>query len=197
MNLDKIFQNNKNWVKEKLEINPDYFNYLGKGQNPHILFIGCSDSRVTAEELMGLGPGDVFVHRNIANLIPLTDLNVLSVIEYGVKHLEVDQVVVCGHYECGGIKAALESTDYGVLNPWLEHIKGVVELHKNELESIENESKKNVRLAELNVLHQCEQLTKIDSVKRAHNKRRLKIHGWIFDVHTGHLLDLKFEDDIN
>lgn len=193
MNLDIVFQNNRKWVKEKLAKNPDYFKNLGKGQNPEFLYIGCSDSRVTAEDLMGLGPGDVFVHRNIANLIPLNDLNVMSVIEFAVEHLKVNHIVVCGHYECGGIKAALESTDFGVLNPWLENIREIAVLHKNELNAIKDGAKKNDRLVELNVQHQCTQLTKIEAVKKGCKERDLKIHGWIFDLHTGALIDLKID----
>lgn len=193
MNLDIVFQNNRKWVEEKLAKDPDYFKNLGKGQNPEFLYIGCSDSRVTAEDLMGLGPGDVFVHRNIANLIPLNDLNVMSVIEFAVEHLKVNHIVVCGHYECGGIKAALESTDFGVLNPWLENIREIAVLHKNELNTIKDGAKKNDRLVELNVQHQCTQLTKIEAVKKGCKERDLKIHGWIFDLHTGALIDLKID----
>lgn len=191
MSLEKIFQNNKEWLKKKLELNPEFFNDLGKGQHPEILYIGCSDSRVTPEELMGLGPGDVFVHRNIANLIPLNDLNAMSVIEYAVTYLEVNHIVVCGHYGCGGIKAALESTDFGVLNPWLEHIKTTSKIHKKELDTIYDESKKNDRMVELNVQHQCHLLKKVKAVNKASKERGLKIHGWIFDIHTGELIDLK------
>ena len=142
MNLDRVFQNNKNWIKEKLATNAHYFENLSEGQNPELLFIGCSDSRVTAEELMGLGPGDVFVHRNIANMVSGTDLNVMSVVEYAVVHLKVNHVVVCGHYACGGVKAAMQSADLGILNPWLRNIRDVYRIHKTELNAILNEEKK-------------------------------------------------------
>ena len=125
MNLDRVFENNEGWIKDKLTLNPNYFEELGEGQNPELLFIGCSDSRVTAEELMGLGPGEVFVHRNIANMVIGTDLNVMSVVEYAVVHLKVNHVVVCGHFACGGVKAAMQSADLGILNPWLRNIRRV------------------------------------------------------------------------
>jgi carbonic anhydrase len=119
MDIEQIFKNNKEWVKGKLNLDPNYFKNLSKGQDPDILYIGCSDSRVTAEELMGVQPGDVFIHRNIANMVPNTDLNVLSVIDFAVRQLKVDHIVVCGHYNCGGVKAAMESEDLGILISWL------------------------------------------------------------------------------
>lgn len=195
MNLDKVFKNNKKWIKEKLELNPNYFEELGHGQNPELLFIGCSDSRVTAEELMGLGPGDVFVHRNIANMVSGTDLNVMSVVEYAVVHLKVNQVVVCGHYSCGGVKAAMQSADLGILNPWLRNIRDVYRLHKNKLNAIENEEERYDRLVELNVQEQCVNLIKIAAVQKAYRDRELKVHGWVFDIHTGKLIDLKIDFD--
>ena len=193
MNLNYVFENNKNWIKEKLDSNPTYFDDLGKGQTPELLFIGCSDSRVTAEELMGLGPGDVFVHRNIANMVSGTDLNVMSVVEYAVVHLEVKHVVVCGHYACGGVKAAMQSADLGILNPWLRNIRDVYRIHRNELNAIENEEKKYDRLVELNVQEQCVNLIKTAAIQKASRGRGLKVHGWVFDVHTGKLIDLKID----
>ena len=193
MNLDRVFQNNKNWIKEKLATNADYFENLSEGQNPELLFIGCSDSRVTAEELMGLGPGDVFVHRNIANMVSGTDLNVMSVVEYAVVHLKVNHVVVCGHYACGGVKAAMQSADLGILNPWLRNIRDVYRIHKTELNAILNEEKKYDRLVELNVQEQCVNLIKTAAIQKAVRDRKLKVHGWVFDVHTGELIDLKID----
>ena len=145
MDTKDIFENNKKWIKEKLSDNPKYFEELGKGQNPELLFIGCSDSRVTSEELMGLGPGDVFVHRNIANMVISIDLNVMSVVNYAVNNLKVNHVIVCGHYECGGVKAAMQSADLGILNPWLRNIRDVYRIHKNELNHINNPSIKDIR----------------------------------------------------
>ena len=193
MDLAKVFENNKQWIKEKLEINPEYFNEMSVGQNPELLFIGCSDSRVTAEELMGLGPGDVFVHRNIANMVISIDLNVMSVVNYAVGHLKVNHVVVCGHYECGGVKAAMQSADLGILNPWLRNIRDVYRIHKNELNAISDETKKYDRLVELNVQEECVNLIKTATVQKAYRDRGLIVHGWVFDVHTGKLIDLKID----
>ena len=195
MNINKVFQNNETWIKEKLAIDANYFETLGQGQNPELLFIGCSDSRVTAEELMGLGPGDVFVHRNIANMVSGTDLNVMSVVEYALVYLKVSHVVVCGHYECGGVKAAMQSADLGILNPWLRNIRDVFRLHKNELNAITDEGKKYNRLVELNVQEQCVNLIKTAAVQKAYRSRGLKVHGWVFDVHTGKLIDLNIDFD--
>jgi len=184
MDLSQIFDNNKKWISKKLDTNPDYFNQLAQGQSPDILYIGCSDSRVTAEELMGVGPGEAFVHRNIANSIVNTDLNSLSVIHYAVDHLNVNHVVVCGHYGCGGVKAAMQSDDLGILNPWLREIRDVFRLHKKELNAIEDPHEKYNRLVELNVEEQCISLIKIASVQKAHRNRDLQVHGWVFDIET-------------
>lgn len=195
MELSQIFSNNEKWVLEKLAVDPNYFNKLADGQAPDILYIGCSDSRVTAEELMGVGPGEVFVHRNIANSIVNTDLNSLSVIHYAVDHLNVSHVVVCGHYGCGGVKAAMQSDDLGILNPWLREIRDVFRLHKKELNAIEDPHEKYNRLVELNVQEQCISLIKIASVQKAHRNRDLQVHGWVFDIKTGKLIDLKIDFD--
>ena len=193
MILKNVFKNNEQWIKDKLSVDSNYFEDLGKGQNPELLFIGCSDSRVAAEELMGLGPGDVFVHRNIANMIVGTDANGMSVVNYAVTHLKVNHVVVCGHYECGGVKAAMQSADLGVLNGWLRNIRDVYRMHHNELNAIKDESKKYDRLVELNVKEQCVNLIKTAAVQKAFRARGLKVHGWVFDVHTGKLIDLKID----
>jgi carbonic anhydrase len=137
MNIEQVFINNEQWIKEKLASNKDYFSDLSKGQSPEFLYIGCSDSRVTAEDIMGVQPGEVFVHRNIANLVNSVDLNVMAVINYAVRHLKVNHVVVCGHYYCGGVKAAMQASDLGILNPWLRNIRDVYRLHKDELNAIE------------------------------------------------------------
>ncbi len=191
MNLDKVFENNKKWIAEKLAFSSDYFEELGKGQNPDLLYIGCSDSRVTAEELMGAGPGEVFVHRNIANMVISIDLNVMSVVNYAVDYLKVNHVVVCGHYACGGVKAAMQSADMGILNPWLRNIRDVYRIHRDELNAIKDEEKKYDRLVELNVKEQCVNLIKTAAIQKANRDRGLKVHGWVFDVHTGKLIDLK------
>lgn len=195
MILKDVFENNQKWIQDKLAANEKYFEELGSGQNPDLLYIGCSDSRVTAEDLMGLGPGDVFVHRNIANMVVATDLNAMSVIEYAVKYLEVKHVVVCGHYVCGGVKAAMQSADLGILNPWLRNIRDVYRIHKNELNKIESEDEKYDRLVELNVQEQCVNLMKTAVVQKAFRERGLKVHGWVFDVRTGKLIDLNIDVD--
>lgn len=195
MKLDKVFENNENWIKEKMSTDPQFFDALGKGQNPDLLFIGCSDSRVAAEELMGLGPGDVFVHRNIANMVISIDLNVMSVVNYAVDHLKVKQVVICGHYACGGVKAAMQSADLGILNPWLRNIRDVYRIHQEELNSITDEEQRYDRLVELNVQEQCVNLIKTAAVQKANRDRGLEVHGWVFDVRTGRLIDLKIDFD--
>ncbi|WP_431132707.1 carbonic anhydrase [Psychroserpens mesophilus] len=193
MNIENVFENNKKWIKAKLAVDFNYFENLGKGQTPELLYIGCSDSRVTAEDLMGLGPGDVFVHRNIANMVIGTDLNAMSVVDYAVTHLKVNHVVVCGHYACGGVKAAMQSADLGVLNGWLRNIRDVYRIHRDELNAINDEDKKYDRLVELNVQEQCVNLIKTAAVQKAYRDRGLKVHGWVFDVHTGKLIDLKID----
>ncbi|MCB0515320.1 MAG: carbonic anhydrase [Chitinophagales bacterium] len=193
MQLDKIFENNKQWIIDKLSVDADYFSNLGKGQNPELLYIGCSDSRVTAEDLMGLQPGEVFVHRNIANMVISIDLNVMSVVNYAINHLKVNHVVVCGHYACGGVKAAMQAADLGILNPWLRNIRDVYRIHKNELKAIENEERRYDRLVELNVQEQCINLIKTAAVQQAYRERGLQVHGWVFDIHSGKLIDLKID----
>jgi carbonic anhydrase len=193
MENDQIFKNNKKWVSERLALDPEYFKNLSKGQSPEHLYIGCSDSRVSAETLMGLQPGEVFVHRNVANLVPNTDVNVLSVINYAVVHLKVKNIVVCGHYNCGGILAATETSDLGILNPWLKNIRDVYRLHKHEIENIDGEDEKLKRFVHLNVQEQCINVLKIIEVQEAVKKGKLKVHGWVFDIFTGRLIDLNID----
>lgn len=193
MNTENIFENNKKWIQDKLKVDANYFEDLGKGQTPELLYIGCSDSRVSSEELMGAKPGEVFVHRNIANMVISIDLNVMSVINYAVDILQVKHVVVCGHYECGGVKAAMQSADLGILNPWLRNIRDVYRIHKNELNSISDERKKYDKLVELNVKEQCVNLIKTAAVQRAVRSRGLQVHGWVFDLKTGKLIDLEID----
>jgi carbonic anhydrase len=193
MNITNIFNNNREWVTAKLGEDPEYFKNLSLGQNPDILYIGCSDSRVTAEELMGIGPGEAFVHRNIANMVSSLDLSAMSVINYAVSHLKVNHIVVCGHYYCGGVKAAMESKDLGLLNPWLRNIRDVYRLHLDELNSIEDEEEKYKRLVEINVQEQCVNVIKTADVQKAIRERGLTVHGWVFDIHSGKLIDLKID----
>jgi carbonic anhydrase len=193
MHIEQVFANNEKWIREKLAANKDYFNELAKGQSPEFLYIGCSDSRVTAEDIMGVQPGEVFVHRNIANLVNSVDLNVMSVLNYAVRHLKVNHIVVCGHYYCGGVKAAMQPSDLGILNPWLRNIRDVYRLHKEELNAISNEDERYNRLIELNVQEQCINLIKTAAVQQAHKERGLLVHGWVFDIRSGRLIDLKID----
>jgi len=195
MDLSYIFSNNQRWIEEKLQKDADYFRNLSQGQRPKVLYIGCSDSRVTAEELMGTKPGEVFVHRNIANMVPNTDLSAMSVINYAVSHLKVNHIVVCGHYYCNGVKAAMQSADMGILNPWLRNIRDVYRLHKAELDLITDEELKYKRLVELNVQEQCVNIIKTSDVQKAYQDRDFTVHGWVFDIHTGKLIDLKIDFD--
>jgi carbonic anhydrase len=191
MLVSAIFRNNEKWVTDKLALSPDYFKNLSRDQSPEILYIGCSDSRVTAEELMGIEPGQAFIHRNIANMVISIDLNVLSVIHYAVTYLNVNHIVVCGHYNCGGVKAAMQSVDLGILNPWLRNIRDVFRIHKDELNAITDEQARYDRLVELNVQEQCINVIKSADVQQAIRQRGITIHGWVFDMRTGRLIDLK------
>ncbi len=190
----QIFENNKQWVADKLHKDKDFFTRLASSQTPDYLYIGCSDSRVPANEIMGLDSGEVFVHRNIANLVCSTDLNVMAVINYGVVHLDVKHIVVCGHYNCGGVKAAMQAKDLGILNPWLRNIRDVYRLHKEELNAITDEQARYNRLVELNVQEQCVNVIKLASVQQNYLRKRYPIvHGWVFDLHTGLLKDLQLD----
>lgn len=195
MNIKRVFENNVEWTERRLSEDPSYFEKLSKGQRPDILYIGCSDSRVSAEELMGLEPGEAFVHRNIANMVSNLDLSAMSVIQYAVDVLRVKHVAVCGHYECGGVKAAMASTDMGLLNPWLRNIRDVYRLHREELQSLPNDEQRYRRLIELNVEEQCVNVLKTSFVQIAVREKRLAVHGWVFDIQTGRLLDLAIDFD--
>lgn len=193
---EQLFENNRKWLESKKVTNADFFTHLSKGQSPEILYIGCSDSRVTAEELTGIEPGQMFVHRNIANLVPNNDNSSASVVEYAVKYLKVKHVVVCGHYFCGGVKAAMQSEDLGILNPWLRNIRDVYRLHKEELNAIKDENSRYNRLVELNVQEQCINVVKMATWQKAYLSTGGPIvHGWVFDVHSGRLIDLKIDFD--
>ncbi|GAA3971600.1 carbonate dehydratase [Pedobacter ginsengiterrae] len=195
MKVEDVFKNNEKWIADKLSIDENYFTELAKGQTPEFLYIGCSDSRVTAEDLMGIQPGQAFVHRNVANLVNNVDLNVMTVLNYSVRHLKVKHVVVCGHYNCGGVKAAMQPADMGILNPWLRNIRDVYRTHKDELNAIEDEGKRYDRLVELNVQEQCVNLLKTAAIQEAITERGLTVHGWVFDIRTGKLIDLKIDFD--
>lgn len=191
---DRVFEHNKAWAADKQAKDPEFFVKLSAGQNPEYLWIGCSDSRIPAEQITGLEPGDAFVHRNIANLVCNTDLNVMSVITYAVEHLKVKHIVVCGHYGCGGVKAAMTAKDLGILNPWLRNIRDVYRLHEKELDAIPDEEARYNRLVELNVIEQCRNVIKTASVQQSYAKNQFPIvHGWVFGFHDGLLKDLHID----
>lgn len=192
---DKIFESNRKWAEEQKAKNPEFFEKLSAGQSPDYLWIGCSDSRIPAEAITGLGPGEMFIHRNIANLVCNTDLNVMSVVNYAVRHLKVKHIVVCGHYGCGGVKAAMTPQDLGLLNPWLRNIRDVYRLHEAEMDGLEGEDKYN-RLVELNVLEQCRNIIKTAAVQRSYEENEFPIvHGWVFGFKDGLLKDLKIDHE--
>ena len=186
----KLLKNNEEWVKERLNTNTNYFTDLEKGQSPHFLWIGCADSRVPAEEITGLEPGDVFVHRNIANVVSTNDFNLMSVLQYAVEVLHVQHIIVCGHYGCGGVIASMSNKDFGLVNKWLHNIKEVYFTHHKELDAMENEEERGRRLVELNVQEQVRNLAETSIVQKAWHNRELSIHGWVFDMGTGFIKDL-------
>ncbi len=192
---NEVFEANRRWVEEKQK-EEGFFERLSSGQNPDFLYIGCSDSRVPANEIMGCSPGEVFVHRNVANIVVNTDLNVHTVIDYAVRVLEVDHIVVCGHYGCGGVKAAMQPKDLGLMNGWLREVRDVYRLHRVELGAIEDEEQRYRRLVELNVQEQCVRVLKTASVQQHYLRRgRPTVHGWVFDLHDGLLKDLELPFD--
>jgi carbonic anhydrase len=188
--LQKILDANREWARTRTSSDPDFFTRMVEGQQPSILYIGCSDSRVTAEEMMGLGPGEVFVLRNMANMVSALDIGAMSVIDYAVGQLGVREIIVCGHYLCGGIASALEPRDLGVLNPWMRTIRDVYRLHANELDAIAGRNERLRRFVELNVREECINVLKSAVVQRAYRAGQVGVHGWVFDVSTGLIKDL-------
>ncbi len=187
----KLIDNNRKWVAEKTENDPEYFNRLSKGQSPPLLWIGCSDSRVPANEITGTQPGEVFVHRNIANMVVHSDMNMLSVLDYAVNVLKVRHIIVCGHYGCGGVKAAMGNAHIGLIDNWIRHIKDVYRLHSTELDLIKDEEERFSRFVEVNVQEQVMDLAKTSIVQGAwNNGQELWIHGWVYDIHDGLVKDL-------
>jgi carbonic anhydrase len=189
---EQLFENNRRWAAQKRAVDPDYFTRLAAEQRPAYLYIGCSDSRVPANEILGLEPGDVFVHRNIANVVANVDLNAMAVIDFAVAQLRVQHIIVCGHYRCGGVKAAMEPKDLGILNPWLRNIRDVYRLHKDELDSIGDVGARYDRLVELSVYEQCLNVIKTAVVQRFYLAHGYPlVHGCVFDLSSGLLRDLK------
>ncbi len=193
--MDKSYQRlltkNKTWALEKTRVEPDYFDKLSKGQTPEYLWIGCSDSRVPANEITGTNPGEIFVHRNIANMVVHSDMNMLSVLSYAVEVLKVKHIIVCGHYGCGGVLAAMGNKQYGLIDNWLRHIKDVYRLHFDELEAIKDMDERARRLVSLNVIEQVHDLGKTSIVQNAWKKKQdLHLHGWVYDLTDGIIDDL-------
>ena len=187
----KLLENNKNWVAEQLAIDPVYFEKLANSQNPEYLWIGCSDSRVPANQITGTSPGDIFVHRNIANMVIHSDMNMLSVLSYAVEVLKVKHIIVCGHYGCGGVMAAMENKQFGLIDNWLRHIKDVYRIHFKELDAIKDNKQRADRLVELNVIEQVQDLGKTSIVQNAWKREQpLHLHGWVYDVKDGIIKDL-------
>jgi len=190
--LKNLFENNRKWAKAKVAEDPQFFSSLVKIQKPKYLWIGCSDSRVPANEIVGLKPGELFVHRNVANLVVHTDINCLSVIQFAVEILKVEHIIVCGHYGCGGVKTVLEQRNLGLVDNWLRHIKDVYAYHHQKIKNIKSPEEKLDKLCELNVMEQVLNVCHTDIVQRAWSRRqKLSVHGMIYDLHDGLLKDLK------
>jgi carbonic anhydrase len=189
---NKLLENNKEWVARKTKNDPDYFNRLANGQKPPVLWIGCSDSRVPANEIIGAEPGEVFVHRNIANMVVHSDMNLLSVLDYAVNVLQVKHIIVCGHYGCGGVQTAMTNKHVGIIDNWIRHIKDVYRFHQKELNDIEDEKARFNRFVELNVMEQVLDLAKTSIVQGAwESGQEVHVHGWVYDVKDGLINDLK------
>lgn len=193
---NQLLANNKEWVKDMTQKDKNYFEDLSKGQKPPVLWIGCADSRVPANEITGTHPGELFVHRNIANMVVHTDMNMLSVLDYAVNHLGVKHVIVCGHYGCGGVAAAMQNKSLGLINKWVRNIKEVYKDNKTELKKIDDDKKRFDRLVELNVKAQVYDLAKTSIVQQAwKDDRGLEVHGWVYDLKDGIIHDLKVSMD--
>lgn len=186
-----LLKGNKIWALSSLQDDPEYFHKNQDSQNPEYLWIGCSDSRVPANTVTTTSAGDIFVHRNIANLVVSNDLNVLSVLAYAVQYLKVKHIIVCGHYGCGGVKAAMDTQSYGFVDQWLKHIKDVYAKHAVELDAIGDIDKRTDRLVDLNVIEQVANLSQTEIVKKALQQGDLKLHGWVYGLTDGIITDLK------
>ncbi|MFN8577209.1 MAG: carbonic anhydrase [Candidatus Sericytochromatia bacterium] len=192
----RLLEGNQKWVSRKLEEEPKFFEEIAKGQSPKYLWIGCSDSRVPANEITNTISGEIFVHRNIANMVVPTDMNLLSVLQYAVEVLKVKHIIVCGHSECGGVKAALGKENFGLIDNWLNNIKNVYNFHKSEVDSIENYQAKVNRMIELNVINQVYNLSKTSVIQTAWAKGEFPyLHGWVYNLHNGILQDIILLDE--
>lgn len=187
-----LLENNKKWSQNKIDEDSNFFNKLSKLQKPPVLWIGCADSRVPANEITGTKPGEIFVHRNIANMVVHTDMNMLSVLDYAVNFLDVKHIIVCGHYGCGGVQAAMQNQDLGLINKWIRNIKEVYRQHKDDIHALETEKERLDLLVELNVKAQVHDLAKTSIVQKAWKKNKgLKVHGWVYGLDNGIIKDLK------
>lgn len=187
-----LLEKNKEWVNTQTKKDPEFFTRLAAGQKPPILWIGCADSRVPANEIIGAQPGDVFVHRNIANMAVHSDMSMLSVLDYAINVLEIKHVIVCGHYGCGGVQAAMTNRSFGLLDNWIRHIKDVYRLHKDELSVIKDEKQKFNRLVELNVKEQLYNIAKTSIIQGAWERgQNVHLHGWVYDLSDGLINDLE------
>ncbi len=189
--LKHLFENNRDWAEAKKNKDPDVFASLSKKQTPKYLWIGCSDSRIPANEILNLEPGELFVHRNVANIVPHTDFNCLSVLQYAIDYLHIEHIIVCGHYGCGGIAAAMKTTQFGLVDNWLRHVRDVYSREKEELDAISDTDQRYQRLVEFNVLYQVMNVCHTTIVQNAWaTKKPLFVHGWVYDLSTGLLKDL-------
>ncbi|MFC3813057.1 carbonate dehydratase [Lacihabitans lacunae] len=184
--IEKLISNNKEWAEGQVAKDPQFFKRLEDIQTPQFLWIGCSDSRVPADQITGTQPGQIFVHRNIANMVIHTDLNLLSVLEYAVVYLKVKHIIVCGHYNCGGVKAAMSNQNFGIINKWVRNIKDVYRIHRMELDALTDETERLDRLVELNVIEQVHNLSKTTVIQKLWNtEQRPFIHGWVYGLNNG------------
>jgi carbonic anhydrase len=199
--IEKLISNNKEWAEGQVAKDPQFFKRLEDIQTPQFLWIGCSDSRVPADQITGTQPGQIFVHRNIANMVIHTDLNLLSVLEYAVVYLKVKHIIVCGHYNCGGVKAAMSNQNFGIINKWVRNIKDVYRLHRTELDALTDEGEKLDRLVELNVIEQVHNLSKTTVIQKLWNtEQRPFIHGWVYGLNNGiinPIISMSHEDHLD
>lgn len=197
----RLLENNKKWASEVVKSDPEYFTRLEHIQTPEYLWIGCSDSRVPADKITGTQPGEIFVHRNIANMVVHTDLNLLAVLDYAVNHLKVKHIIVCGHYGCGGVKAAMGNHNLGIINKWIRNIKDVYRIHRNEIDGLQEEKDRLNKLIDLNVREQVINLAKTSIIQKSwKNEQRPFLHGWVYDLHDGFInpvFEMDFDSELD
>lgn len=196
LNYDELLKNNENWIKEKLQLDSDYFKKLAQGQNPKYLMIGCSDSRVPLSSMLQAEPGEIFIHRNIANQVSLRDMNFLSVLEFSVIHLKIKHIIITGHYRCGGVAAAVDGIDHGLIENWIAPVKDLYNNNKQELENIPEKQDALDKLSEINVKEQAKNIFKTPVMARAFRRKEYpRVHAWIFDIYSGRIKELSLPTD--